>query len=124
MIARKCKSCGAPLKSIGFHKYICEYCGTLHEDEDDYGNIRVVTVAQKRPQTIVAQYAIPDAVRRIMEPEDLGRLTLQELAESLSKGIAGFMRLKVSDDPVSGTIVRGEVQVIPPDHRLDLLTML
>ena len=119
MIARNCKSCGAPLKSIGFHKYICEYCGTLHEDEDDYGNIRIITVAQKRPQTIQAVCAVSNELKRIMGPEDLTKYTLQELSEQLSKGLVGLMRIKVSDDPISmQTVVRGEVQVIPPDKRL------
>lgn len=120
MIDRKCKSCGAPLKSIGWGKYICEYCGTLHED-DSFGRINVITVVQKPAQTITAQCTIPDEMRRIMEPEDLGKYTLRELSESLADGIAGLMKIRVSDDPMyCRTLVRGEVQVIPPDHRLDL----
>lgn len=35
--------------------------------------------------------------------------------------LAGLMKIRVSDDPMyCRTLVRGEVQVIPPDHRLDL----
>ena len=116
MTERKCKSCGAPLRDIGFGKYICDYCGSLFEDH--YNDIRFIEVLREPAERIAAQCTIPYYMRQNMNPDELTNYSLSELARSLADGLKGFMKVIVSEDPSRmATIVRGEVRVIPPDHR-------
>ena len=112
----KCKSCGGPLKDIGFGKYICEYCGSLYEDY--FGNIRFIEVAQKPSQRIMAQISIPFQARDYVDSNKISDYTLSELRQQLAEGLSSYMKISVNEDPCRmATIVRGEVRVIPPDHR-------
>lgn len=112
----KCTSCGGPLKEIGFGKYICEYCGSLYED--DFGSIRIIEVGQERPQRIMAQVSVPFQARKYMNPDSISDFTISELKQKLADGLTAYMKISISEDPINMvTIVRGEVRVIPPDHR-------
>ena len=118
MTQRECKACGAPLKSIGFGKYICEYCGSLYED--DFGTLRFIEVAREPCQTISARCEIPYELREFRDNEGLTKLTLRQLSQQLAEGLMGYMKLYVSEDPCRmATIVRGDVRVIPPSQRYD-----
>ena len=116
MIKRECKSCGAPLKSIGFGKFICEYCGSLYEEEE--GKIQILEICREPVQTITTEIAVPRDMRDYMAEEDISKYALKELTRQLAEGLSAYMRLKVTEDPFrSATIVRGDVRVIPPSHR-------
>ena len=116
MEERKCKSCGDPLRDIGFGKYICDYCGSMFENH--YNDIRFLEVLREPAERIAAQCTIPYYMRENLNPDELTSYSLSELARSLADGLKGFMKVIVSEDPSRmATIVRGEVRVIPPDHQ-------
>ena len=60
MDKRQCTNCGAPLKSLGWGKYKCEYCGTEYKEEDCFGEIKYIAVNTPPYQTLVAKTAIDD----------------------------------------------------------------
>lgn len=111
MIELKCKNCGATLRPDGK----CEYCGSVFRFDS---LTHVVCVHPADASVLSAHLEIPFDARRYMRPEDISKYSVRELSAQLAEGIAGYMRVDVSEDPCRmATIVRGTVRVIPPDHR-------
>lgn len=114
MTERKCKSCGAPLRSIGFNKYICDYCGTLYEDEGGY--IQVLRLTSKPAVTLGATCLLPNEMNSLDE-EALSKYVEYELTKKLTEGLMKYTELKIYHDPwMDSTVARAYVRVIPPEY--------
>lgn len=118
MEERKCRNCGAHLTSVGGGRWRCEYCGSVYEAQSFLGEIQFVEINRAQAQKIVAKVAIPREYREGTHADTLSRYTLGQLRQQLAEGLEAFMKISTEEDPfLQTTIVRGEVRVIPPDHR-------
>lgn len=115
----QCKCCGAPLREVGYANYHCEYCGAVYTERNGVlETIRVVEVNQAHAKTIRAALEISHRFRENVPPEELSKLTIEELSNRLAKGLAAYMKIETREDPtMMATIVYGSVRVIPPDAR-------
>ena len=114
----ECKSCGAPIKPIGFGRYICEYCGSMYED-DGYGSVKFIEIRQQPIEQICAECTVENHLIQSLGEEKSTKLTLRELSNQLAQGLVSYMKIHARQDPLRQvTIVRGEVRVVPPDHRI------
>lgn len=116
MKQRKCTSCGAPLESIGFNKFICPYCGSIYEDVD--GTIRIVTVYPEPTATLKAECILGNEMRSVMDERTLSQIAMDGLERKLAEGLKEYLTLRVEEDPLrQALIIRGYVRVIPPSKR-------
>lgn len=112
---RKCKSCGAPLKDIGFGNYRCEYCGSIYKRE---GETVFIETVHSPIEKIKAKITIPNEIAMRMPEDDLSKYTISQLTHKLAEGLAAFMKIEKEHDFMhNASIVYGSVRVLPPDHR-------
>ena len=111
----QCRSCGAPLRDIGFGQYRCEYCGSVYRRE---GETVFVETVHSPVQKIAAKITIPMETEYRIPKEELSKYTIRELTSRLAEGLAAFMKVEVERDLMhNASIVYGSVRVLPPDHR-------
>lgn len=117
MDKKQCKNCGAPLKSLGWGKYKCEYCGTEYKEEDCFGEIRYIAVNTPPYKTLVAKTAIDDYWIR-NDKDAAARYIVDSLSSSLVDTLKEYLRIEEQIDPMScKRIYRGMIRVIPNDYR-------
>ena len=111
-----CKGCGAPLTSDG----LCEYCGSRYRFErtPELPEPVLVQVYTSPVQRLRVETAISYRATEGM-PAELKRDIIQrDLSRKLADGLLDYLKLSVREDPyMEATIVRGEIRVVPPDHR-------
>ena len=118
MEERKCKNCGAPLERTGPGRWRCEYCGSVYEVQSSLGEIQFIEAYRPEVQKLAAQVMLDRDALVYMPPEDLRKYTLGQLRQQLAEGIEAFMKVTSYEDPLGrGSVIRGEVRVIPADKR-------
>lgn len=113
---RQCVSCGAPIK-VGAIR--CEYCGMEYEPDYWAGTLKYVPI-HTRSRKLVAQTEVPNELLKIATEEMAKRARL-DITHQIAEGLSELITLRMNNDWTKDvTIVRGEVWVEEPDHRVAL----
>ena len=113
---KKCKNCGAPLKSIGYNRYKCEYCGSIYEE-----NIPHVFIEVERPQclTLKTTASIPEYIVR-ENPEFASNCVADQLARSLAERIKDHMTIYQNYDIQNmNYIYQAQMRILPESYKYE-----
>lgn len=105
----ECPNCAsASFKSIGWDKYICEYCGTVVVEED--GNFLRLEVVNKPIAEYCARVVIP---REMMYMQGAEEYAIKELARGFITPIIENMELNKNYNPARMEYeYRARVQIV------------
>ena len=107
-----CPQCGGQVNRV---KMICEYCGTQFREEDNA--IRIVTY-HPGVHTLGANVMI-DREALEMQPQEAAEFAIKSMARSFAEGIAQYMDVKTSDDPINHTVkFYARLRVLDSGYRL------
>ena len=114
---KQCSSCGAPLKSIGWGKFKCEYCGTEYREDSYRDQVQFIQVNAPHCHTLVAKAMIDDYW--IQADKELASKSItNQLTVSLADTLKEYLTIEEEIDPLNcRRIYRGMIRVVPPDYR-------
>ena len=117
MEEKKCRNCGAPLKSKGFGRYHCDYCGSEYQEDKYKDQVCYITVQSPQCHTLVCDYALDDYIPRD-NPDLASKIVVDHLAASLADTIKDYMTIRTSHDYMHNTeIYRGMIRIVPEGYR-------
>ena len=106
-----CPQCGGQVNRA---KMICEYCGTMFQEERN--EIRVVAYTPL-VHTLGANVAIQKEYA-VKSPKEMSEYAIRRLAQQFADGIAQFMEVRTMDDPITDTVMfQSRLRVLDSEYR-------
>ena len=96
----KCPNCGGPLIHQGWGKYKCEYCNSIFENKDEFGNVHIIERERPGIVTLGTKSVIPDDIfyhyQKSGNTEAFYAQVKHELAYQLAEGLTKYLDVKYS----------------------------